>query len=112
MTPEQIDLARRAVASKHWLWMPGMAYCHAGYRYRYTEHTGHLGTDCYPDLTDPATLGCLLHLVREAWGERSICAGVVRDGRAYLRGAPTHEVFRQFHDSEGAALVAALDAAP
>ena len=22
-----------------------------------------------PDLTDPATLGCLLHLVREAWGD-------------------------------------------
>jgi hypothetical protein len=25
-----------------------------------------------PDLTDPATLGCLLALVREAWGDQSI----------------------------------------
>ena len=27
-----------------------------------------------PDLTDPATLGCLLALVREAWGDPSIIA--------------------------------------
>ena len=25
--------------------------------------------DFLPDLDDPATLGCLLHLVREAWGD-------------------------------------------
>ena len=27
---------------------------------------------CLPDLTDPATLGCLLALVREAWGLRDV----------------------------------------
>jgi hypothetical protein len=26
----------------------------------------------HPDLTDPATLGCLLALVREAWGDSGI----------------------------------------
>ena len=28
----------------------------------------HRVEDLIPDLTDPATLGCLLYLVREAWG--------------------------------------------
>lgn len=28
--------------------------------------------DVTPDLSDPATLGCLLHLVREAWGEATV----------------------------------------
>ena len=30
--------------------------------------------DVMPDLADPATLGCLLTLVREAWGDPSIIA--------------------------------------
>jgi len=36
---------------------------------------GHIDSADLPDLTDPATLGCLLHLVREYWG----------DGGAYTR---------------------------
>jgi hypothetical protein len=32
-------------------------------------HQGYVWLDqCLPDLSDPATLGCLLALVREAWG--------------------------------------------
>jgi hypothetical protein len=61
---EEIELARRAVASPHWRWMPGML-----------TDVGERVTDpavCYlgtlPDLTDPATLGCVLALVRDAWG--------------------------------------------
>ena len=48
------DLGRRAVACKHWRWMPGMVTL------------GLVGEDV-PDLSSPATLGCLLALVREAW---------------------------------------------
>jgi hypothetical protein len=48
------DLGRRAVACKHWRWMDGMVTF------------GFVGEDV-PDLSDPATLGCLLALVREAW---------------------------------------------
>ena len=33
-------------------------------------HEGVVSRSDVPDLTDPATLGCLLWLVREAWGDR------------------------------------------
>jgi len=66
MTEEQIALARRAVACRGWRWIPGMKVIDS---VRMTEgmlkftHPSDL-----PDLTDPATLGCLLALVREAHG--------------------------------------------
>lgn len=137
MTEEQIALARRAVACKGWKWLPGM---------RTTEgmrviHDPRLwpdrpcaireGTwvdtavprplgDHLPDLTDPATLGCLLALVREAWNDECVCAVPVDYGpggvtwfcrltvsgrdlaRSYLRGCV----------GEAEALVAALENAP
>lgn len=77
MTADMLDLARRAVASPRWEWRAG----------KLTSHGARcLGRDLWvdrgqrvavfadpnegevPDLTDPATLGCLLALVREAWG--------------------------------------------
>ena len=66
-----------------------------------------------PDLTDPATVGCLLALVREAWGNPEMGpAGV--DGRwavALVReNSRTGRIV--VRDTEAAALVAALDAAP
>jgi hypothetical protein len=90
MTDEQKALSRRAVACKGWRWVPGMAAqavladgavepvvgIVVGFMdvlpsvwwpdllARRVHHpTEHL----IPDLTDPATLGCLLALVREAW---------------------------------------------
>lgn len=77
MTDELIDLARRATACKGWRWMPGMLR-HDDYRYigsglwaRWSDTAAVVTAlhmpEQYPDLSDPATLGCLLHLVREAW---------------------------------------------
>ena len=84
MTTEQLEqieeLARRAVACKRWRWMPGMlsnkdlrvTRCDDdGYVVGYYENLSYIA-ECVPgtlpDLSDPATLGCLLALVREAWG--------------------------------------------
>lgn len=81
MTDDLNVLARRAVACKGWKWMPGMAD-QFGRRVMqvYPEGLGikwsHLlenkvvrDADALPDLTDPATRGCLLALVREVWGD-------------------------------------------
>lgn len=90
MTEEQIALARRAVACKGFRWMPGMAGTDAlgvPFRCALTRHSGGIMVvagmavmvahpdalaHMFPDLTDPATLGCLLALVRDAYGDPSL----------------------------------------
>jgi hypothetical protein len=78
---EQIEqLALRAIACKRWRWMPGMLSAKGlrvhrrdddgyvvGY-YANHEYIAECVPGTLPDLSDPATLGCLLALVREAWG--------------------------------------------
>jgi hypothetical protein len=83
MNDEQIALAKRAVACKGWRWMPGtrttegMRVIHDPGLWPDRPCAIREGTwvdtavprplgDHLPDLTDPATLGCLLALVREA----------------------------------------------
>ena len=73
------ELGRRAVACRHWRWMPGMTILGSKGRRVVviglsgaTEATSGMnsraiGPDELPDLSSPATLGCLLHAVREAW---------------------------------------------
>jgi hypothetical protein len=70
MTEEQIALAKRAVACKGWRFMGGMLLAAAIGKqrvYDYLADEPYWSADGWlPDLTDPATLGCLLALVREA----------------------------------------------
>jgi len=114
MTEEQIALARRAVACRGWRWMPGMAD-HWGQRLR----EGHWvdPAAALPDLTDPATLGCLLALVREAWGDPTICTSALQLGdlpgwvvECFTQPSNIHVLAPCSTEAE--ALVAALEAAP
>jgi hypothetical protein len=104
VTPDIVDLARRAVACKAWRWLPGMVgwrTAHDGRQVRvrfvesvedfeladprvsvrkpsmtpifawgYGRQAGwHEVSTVLPDLTDPATLGCVLALLRQTWGD-------------------------------------------
>lgn len=74
-------LGRRAAACPRWRWMPGMlargktpdidnAYGRVNEEWSGSMVPHELASP-WPDLSDPATLGCLLHLVREVTGEQS-----------------------------------------
>lgn len=75
MTDEKArTLGLRAVACEAWRWRPGMLWWEReGLPDRVSgdgEWSGPWGAavDGWPDFRDPATLGCLVGLVREAWG--------------------------------------------
>jgi hypothetical protein len=73
------------------------------------------GRDCLPDLDDPATLGCLLALVREAWGSCRVEVWVYDDGSAgvYVPEATSgDQLFAGQYDTLGSALVFAMEGAP
>ena len=129
MTPELEALAIRAVACPRWRWMSGMLrtggtrLCKYDGRVRWTAIKGGI-----PDLTDPATLGCLLALVREVYGSPSLYCRLSSTTRA-SDGIRAWEVlgwldasrspdgrggsFRGWgYASEAEALVATLEAAP
>jgi len=108
MTEEQIALGRRAVACKGWRWMPGMLD-QWGLRYAGT-HVNH--TRAIPDVTDPATLGCLLALVRKAHAVPFLHVSV-KISREHGYQFDCHPHHRgQWVDSEAEAIVAALEDAP
>lgn len=149
-----IDLGRRAVACKGWRWMPGMSLIRrksgpaggTGLRLTHLRVALTCGHPCdpfaavadvdrlwrpvpddphwVPDFRDPATLGCLLALVREVLGEPLASVEVRQPGdlgcRACVRvpvGSEGWRVVQWWRASqdpqyaEAAALVSALEAA-
>ena len=81
------ELGKRAVACRHWRWMSGMKLIVPSKHDGATGYTVRLQQDDYvpnpnehPDLADPATLGCLLALVREVWHSPSLHTRIGVDG--------------------------------
>lgn len=122
MTPELEALGLRAVACPRWRWMRGMLtvdavrLCCSGESMEllgFPDGPKMRGFIGLPDLTDPATLGCLLALVREAWSNPDLL--VQRDGHLFVvnpipKGSPPFGDLDAL--TEAAVLVAALEAAP
>jgi hypothetical protein len=112
MTSDEMRaLADRVVACRHFRVMPGMRDLQ-GRTWTPDLLWRWLCTVDRPDLSDPATLGCLLALVREAWGEPRTAVVPLSGDRwgvaipNVLRQSPAHK-----GATEAEALVAALEAA-
>lgn len=95
---ELYALGRRAVACKGFRWLPGMKALGS---FRVVESVVPMMFPVdTPDLSDPATLGCLLALVREAYYDpKRLWNGYVEVHR------DQHAVFyleQAVHDEEGA----------
>ena len=141
MTDEQAALSRRAVACRGWRWMPGMQTDSKFARVVTVDidsgvacaaEEGASEDDCYavwldgvpvlPDLTDAATLGCLLALVREAWAAPRALVRLSANGKSFhvfdVDRVTTGGNWAAFlcgdHriQTEAEALVAALESAP
>ena len=123
-------LSRRAVACKGWRWRCGMLAALDGIDGDYRARVCRVEGDKFwsdattlpydlasyvPDLRDPATLGCLLALVREAWGDSEMHMTLGAKGWVWLTGeSRVYDVVMPINAgaTEAEALVAALEAAP
>lgn len=82
MTPEQIEIARRLVAADWWEWRVGMLDQY-GRRFPWDGGRARPSMDVLPDLTDGATGGVLLGMIRSI-GAYSVGA-VYPDGTVPIR---------------------------
>ena len=120
MSSDLETLARRAVACRHWRWVPGMLIQYRGpktdlypqglalearvRRINWISDDGDL-----PDLSDPATLGCLAALVREATGKPWLFAQFTLDDHWSI--CDLHDHRSAFVRSEAEAWVEVLEEA-
>lgn len=118
------ELGRRALACSRWRWMSGMLGLSnkdsaRSILIRVVNPPMDDTSECWPDLSDPATLGCLLALVREAWGNyTSVSVNIsgfwAVNGACILKGHAKGNTINLgiWKATELDALVSALEAAP
>jgi hypothetical protein len=128
MESDKIELAERLVNSSRWQWMPGMrtingrrlavvfgksrtAAVLCDLRDDANSDTEELQGEL-PDLADPATVGCLLALVREAWESPKANVSWVTDDKCMVVFDTGHAQEFLLANTEAEALVAALEGAP
>lgn len=127
MNAEETELARRFVACKGWVWLPGMLAPGRGRVCSVDGETLYFaGTDgrfngdwedhqCLPDLDDAVTRAGLLEVVRRAWGDPDAYARPCFSGRGWavdFSRRVSESAPRVGGATELAALLAALEAAP
>lgn len=132
MTTEQLEdleeLARRAVACKRWRWIPGMRTSEGWRVIRNRTESSCMAYDenpenwqvadnyfqdgKIPDLSDPATLGCLLALVRKAHRDQEAHIVKLIHGFTGWQAWGSETYIAPKGSTEAEALVAALEAAP
>ena len=108
-------LGQRAVACKGFRWVAGMLGLsnHSSSRsiwIRVVDPPQDDTSECWPDFSDPATLGCLLALVRQAWPDEYLTISPQKGANRWVIDLPNGKVVSE--DTEIEALVAALEAAP
>lgn len=133
-TEPNTPLSQRLVACKGFRWLSGMLILDhgPGVRFCWADDTYLNGVaaeggawmrvrrgTALPDLADPATLGCLLALVREAWANPRLVAIYCEpahpgqsEGWAVQAADNRLPVAGEDYGSEAEALVAALETAP
>lgn len=119
---DYIELGKRLRACKHWRWTSGMRarvsrnLPRASFRV-VEDRKMFIGewSEAIPDLSDPATKGCVLQLIRDAHQDQTIHIGIGCSGWVILseknRTADTVHHAANF-DSEVEAMVVAMEAAP
>jgi len=105
------EIGKRADACKGWRWMPGMVAGCGGRRVRAkrTQYPPYRGA--LPDLTDPATLGCLLALVESLHGVAWLVPCPTIGWFCFYGKMGTPDKESTYAMSRAEALVAALEAA-
>jgi hypothetical protein len=135
MTPAQLDIARNLVRSPHWRWLSGCRWRfdlphHADLWNVYEgpvwiDDDGIPGTNSppsargpvVPDLSDPATIGCLAAIACAAWAPKIVYIRPSFNGRWYVvvarePGMGGHLTWIEGNDSPGEAWAALILAAP
>ena len=116
MTEELNAKWRELVAAGKAWWMPGMLSLPP--QADRCQRDGQMMVGRLPDLEDPASLGCLLALVRAAWHDETIATAATREAggqrgwviEAWDPLSPVNGIGPYCTEAE--ALVAALEAAP